>query len=104
MVSELFAGRLRELRTAMGLSQSELADKVGVNVRQISRMETAAQVPTWPIAVALAGALGVGVEAFTIAPQSSSSPTPKRGRPRKGAAPERESAKAGKKKRTKGKK
>lgn len=81
MTEEMFAGRLRELRIKAGLSQSELAEKVDLHVRQISRMETAAQVPTWPVVLALCAALGVDCTAFTL-PASPSEP-PKRGRPPK---------------------
>ena len=76
-----FGARLRELRTAAGLSQPALAQMVGLTVRQISRLETSAQVPTWPTILALAKALGVSCEAFTV--EAAETPEPQRGCPRK---------------------
>lgn len=77
-----FGARLKHLREAAGLSQPALAAKAGVSVRQISRLETGASVATWPNILALAGALGVSCEAFTVAP-AAPPVTPRRGRPRK---------------------
>ena len=76
-----FGARLRELRAGAGLSQPILAQMVGLTVRQISRLETSAQVPTWPTILALAKALVVSCEAFTV--EAAETPAPQRGRPRK---------------------
>ena len=85
MVSEMFAGRLRELRTEAGLSQQELAEKAGMTKDGIAHLEQGRRSPSWETVLALCAALGVSCEAFTVSP----SPTepPGRGRPRK-AAPE----------------
>ena len=63
-----FAGRLRELREAARLIQTELAERSGVSARSISRIETGDQEPTWPVAVALAEALGITPNAFLPLP------------------------------------
>lgn len=101
MSAEWFASRLREMREQAGLTQPQLAEKVGVTTRQISRLETGAQKASWDTAMALAAALGVGVEAFAIPPQQEAPPRP-RGRPRKGedtpAPAEKPAAKKGKRK------
>jgi transcriptional regulator with XRE-family HTH domain len=84
MVAERFAARLRELRIAAGLSQQELAGKVGLTVRQISRLETGVRDASWPTILALCAALGVDCTAFTEAP-AAEAPAPSRGRPKKGS-------------------
>jgi transcriptional regulator with XRE-family HTH domain len=95
--ADRFPARLKELREDTGLSQQGLADRVGISVRQISRLETGAQVATWPTAVALAKALGVSCEAFLEEPTLR--PEAVRGRPPKAAAAP---AEAPKPKRTRG--
>src|SRR5262245_42906719 len=80
-VEQRFAGRLRELRERAALSQKELAERVGLTVRQVSRLETEAQKPSWETVVALAEALGVDCRAFLAEPARM--PEPKRGRPKK---------------------
>jgi DNA-binding XRE family transcriptional regulator len=39
MLGEVRAYRLRELREAAGLTQAQLADRIGVGQRQVSKME-----------------------------------------------------------------
>jgi transcriptional regulator with XRE-family HTH domain len=90
MSAEHFAGRLRELREAAGMSQKALADRVGLTVRHVSRLETGAQKPSWEAAVAVAEALGVCCLAFLEEP--SARPAAGRGRPPK-AEPAEEKAK-----------
>jgi ribosome-binding protein aMBF1 (putative translation factor) len=48
-----------ELRTEQGLSQGELADRVGTKQPRISVVESAAKLPTLPLLVRIAKALGV---------------------------------------------
>ena len=86
MSAEWFAGRLRELREGAGLTQPELAERVGTTVRNISRLETGVQEATWPTVVALAKAFGVSCDAFLQEPAAP--PDPHRGRPRKAARAE----------------
>jgi transcriptional regulator with XRE-family HTH domain len=100
MSVEHFAGRLRELREAAGLSQQQLADKAGLTRDGIAQLERGRRQPAWATVLALAGALGVDCNAFTQAPAerppagpgrprkeqaAATSPAPKRprGRPRK---------------------
>lgn len=102
MVAQWFHSRMRELREQAGLTQKQLAEKLGTTVRNISRLETAAQEPTWPTVLALCSVFGVGCDAFMQPPaetapgdygetKAASGPaevtpeTPKRtrGRPRK---------------------
>jgi transcriptional regulator with XRE-family HTH domain len=84
MSAAWFAGRLRELRERAGLTQQELAARVGTTVRNISRLETGVQEATWPTVVALAGVFGVTCDAFLQEPAAM--PEPHRGRPRKAQA------------------
>src|SRR4051812_2637235 len=81
-----FPARLRELRERAGMTQPQLADKVKISARQISRLETGAQTPTWPTVLALAEALGVDANAFTVAPAAEQA-SPVRGRPVKAVEP-----------------
>jgi transcriptional regulator with XRE-family HTH domain len=81
MKADNFAPRLKELREAAGLTQTQLADRIGTSVRNVSRLETGAQEATWPTAVALAEALGVNCLAFLEEPAER--PEPQRGRPPK---------------------
>jgi putative transcriptional regulator len=76
-----FGGRLRELRTQAGLSQPQLAGKVGMNKDALARLERGERLPSWPTVLALAEALGVSCEAFTQHPAEQAPPG--RGRPRK---------------------
>lgn len=80
------AGRLRELRVAAGLTQQQLAEKVGVKREAIARWEKGDQEPGWSYVVALAEALGVTCEAFAQRPAiDEATETRKLGRPRKEA-------------------
>ncbi len=45
MPSPFLPGRLRELRAEQGLSQAELADKIGSDARQVSRYENGRVAP-----------------------------------------------------------
>ena len=46
--------RVRELRTARGQSQAELAESVGVSRQTINSIETGRYLPSLPLALALA--------------------------------------------------
>ena len=61
-----FAARLQELRAGAGLTQRELADRAGLNIGTVTKLEQGQQEPTWPKVVALADALGVPVGAFRV--------------------------------------
>jgi transcriptional regulator with XRE-family HTH domain len=80
MAAEWFAGRLRELRIAGGLSQLQLADKCGLTRDGIAQLESGRRSPTWETVLAVAAALGVDCTAFTVPPATQEAP--KRGRPK----------------------
>lgn len=56
------ANRLRELRARHGLTQAELAERVGVTRKTINTVENRVFVPSTILALKLAAALGVTVE------------------------------------------
>ena len=53
---------IRQRRSELGMSQSDLAAKVGVDKRQIRRYESGETQPTLPIAKAIAQALGISID------------------------------------------
>jgi transcriptional regulator with XRE-family HTH domain len=53
---------IRQRRSDLDMSQSELAAKVGVDKRQIRRYESGETQPTLPIAKAIARALGISID------------------------------------------
>ena len=59
-----FAGRLRELREAAGLSQYALAKRSGLTKQAISRLEHGTRDPAWETVQRLALALGVDCRSF----------------------------------------
>jgi transcriptional regulator with XRE-family HTH domain len=96
MGAEHFPVRLRELREAAGLTQRDLADKIGVHVDAVARWEQGRREPSWGTILALAEALGVDCTAFTT-PSEGSSESRGRGRPRKAEGTEALSKPASKK-------
>ncbi len=80
-----FAGRLRELRLAAGLTQAELAAKAGLTREGITQLETGRRRPAWETVLVLSEALDAPCTAFTVAPAD---PEPRgRGRPPKAEIP-----------------
>jgi len=61
-----FGRRLKELRTAAGLSQGDLGDLVGLTRQAISFLELGEREPSWETVRLLASALGVTVAAFDV--------------------------------------
>jgi len=59
-ISEVLAGRVRQLRKARSLSQAVLAERVGVSTEFISRIERRLTLPSVPTFVGLCLAMGVG--------------------------------------------
>lgn len=57
------ARAVREKRTAIGLTQAELAEKAGLAFETISRIESGREPPAIRTAVALADALGLSLDA-----------------------------------------
>lgn len=64
----MFGQRLKELREAAELSQSQLADKAGVAVRNIENWEQGLSEPRFSVVLRIAEALGVSCEAFRVLP------------------------------------
>lgn len=56
------ANRLRETREALGLTQGQLAERVGVSRKTINTVENGVFIPSTVIALKLARALGEPVE------------------------------------------
>ena len=56
--------RLREAREARGLTQAQLAERIGVSRKTINTVENGIFVPSTVIALRLAAALGEPVEAL----------------------------------------
>src|SRR5262245_61857253 len=79
--ADWFAGRLRELREAAGLTQQELADKARMSVGGIRDLEQGRWLPSWETVLALCAALAVRCDAFTSPPANREPPG--RGRPAK---------------------
>jgi transcriptional regulator with XRE-family HTH domain len=75
--------RLQALRLAAGLTQAELAEKIGVHRVAVARWEGDEREPNWSNVVALAKALGVDCRAFTEEPSTEATEPRKPGRPRK---------------------
>ena len=53
--------RLRSIRELRGLSQTQVAERMGIGPGQISRAETAQRVPTLPTLIRVANALSVAL-------------------------------------------
>ena len=69
---ERLENRLRDERTRRGLTQAELAAMAEVSRKTINTVENGVFVPSTILALGLACALGVTVEAlFSLAPDSS---------------------------------
>ena len=56
--------RLKDVRTAAGLTQAQLADLAGVSRKTINTVENRVFIPSTLLALRLAGALDVTVEAL----------------------------------------
>jgi putative transcriptional regulator len=56
------ASRLKEARTAAGLTQAELAEKAGVSRKTVNTVENGVFIPSTVLALSLARALEVRVE------------------------------------------
>ena len=56
------ASRLKEMRTAAGLTQAELAERAGVSRKTVNTVEIGVFVPSTILALSLARALGTTVE------------------------------------------
>lgn len=59
---ERLANRLKDRRTELGLTQAELAEKVGVTRKTVNTVENGVFTPSATLAIKLAKALGLSVE------------------------------------------
>jgi transcriptional regulator with XRE-family HTH domain len=59
-----FGEKLKAAREAARLTQDQLAERAGIYIHVVSKLERGAREPTWPTALKLAKALGVSVAAF----------------------------------------
>jgi transcriptional regulator with XRE-family HTH domain len=59
-----FGDRLRVLRNDKGMTQANLAAKLGLTPQAIAKYEQGGTEPTWPVVLRLAEALGVSVTEF----------------------------------------
>lgn len=66
-MAERLGNKLREAREAAGLTQAQLAERIGVSRKTINTVENGVYIPSTLIALKLAAALGKPVEAlFTL--------------------------------------
>jgi putative transcriptional regulator len=69
------ANRLKALRAAAGLTQAELADRVGVSRKTINTVENGVFVPSTILALKLSSVLDVPVEGvFELKPAKATNP------------------------------
>ena len=61
-IERRLSNRLKEIRTAQGLTQGALAEKVGVSRKTINTVENGVFIPSTALALALAETLSVTVE------------------------------------------
>lgn len=61
-ITEIFISRLEEVRKEKGLTQRELASKVGATEVSMSRYIKGKRVPKGPVVVSIAKALGISVD------------------------------------------
>ena len=61
-VAERLANRIKEKRSELGLTQAELAERVGVTRKTVNTVENGVFVPSALLALKLAEALSVPVE------------------------------------------
>src|SRR5437763_12109416 len=78
-----FAGRLRELREGIGLTQAQLAERAGLHISAITRFEQGLREPSLATAAELATALNVKVDDLLKPPRGGPEAIAKkpRGRP-----------------------
>ena len=61
-MAERLANRLKERRVELGLTQAELAERVGVTRKTVNTVENGVFIPSTVVALKLAAALGCSVE------------------------------------------
>jgi transcriptional regulator with XRE-family HTH domain len=60
-----FGPRLKELREKAGLSQAQLAEKTGMNVFGVAKLEQGHREPSWATVLLITKALNVDCTAFS---------------------------------------
>jgi transcriptional regulator with XRE-family HTH domain len=78
MPSPFLPERLRELRAEQGLSQAELADKIGSDARQVSRYENGRVAPSLEAVVRIAETFNTSVD-YLVTPDAPRRPLHARG-------------------------
>ncbi len=80
-----FALRLKALREAAGLTQSQLAERSGLHLGAVFKLEQGKREPSWATVQALCDALGVSSEEFRTrdAPATAAPKGGAKGRKRK---------------------
>jgi transcriptional regulator with XRE-family HTH domain len=69
-----FGHRLRELRERAGLTQRQLAERAGMHRQGVAKLELGEREPSWSTLLALAGGLGVDLNAFGQGPPTDLPP------------------------------
>jgi transcriptional regulator with XRE-family HTH domain len=64
-----FGERLKLLRTAKGLTLAEVAERAGLHLQTVAKVEYGTREPNWLTVLALAEALGVTPDAFLVKPK-----------------------------------
>jgi transcriptional regulator with XRE-family HTH domain len=80
-----FAARLRELREQASMTQAQLAERAGIHLSAVTRIEHGLRTPGLETAGKLAGALGVRVDDLLSPPEVDTTLKRPRGRPMKAA-------------------
>jgi transcriptional regulator with XRE-family HTH domain len=80
-----FGARLKELRVKAGMSQAQLAEKAGMNLFGVAKLEQGQREPGWGTVLKLAAALGVDCTAFSTPAASDQGAKPEaQAKPAKG--------------------
>ena len=61
-MAERLANAIKDRRTELGLTQAELAERVGVTRKTVNTVENGVFTPSATLAIKVAAALGVSVE------------------------------------------
>lgn len=68
-----FGGRLKALREEAGLTQQQLADRLGIAATTITRLENGGRTPSWETVIRIAEALKVSTDSFLPTKKSKKS-------------------------------
>jgi transcriptional regulator with XRE-family HTH domain len=80
MAEETMGERLKRLRQAAGLTQAQLADRVGLSLGAVRNWEQDRRVPLFDAAIRAAQAMGVSLDVLAGLAEPQAKPT----KPRKG--------------------